>query len=77
MLRDLKLRGFALQFVTNKRAYPTQKILKHLGWNELIGRVYANDAFVEECYSKSPLLSRLVMDLYLQSKDSVYIGDRE
>jgi len=77
MLRDLKLHGFALHIVTNKRAYPTQKILKHLGWNKVFGRVYANDTFVEERYNKSHLLGRLMMDLNLQSKDCAYIGDRE
>jgi phosphoglycolate phosphatase len=77
MLRDLKQRGFALHIVTNKRAYPTQNILAYLGWSELFGRVYATDTFVEERYSKSRLLGRLIKDLNLQSKDCVYIGDRE
>jgi phosphoglycolate phosphatase len=77
MLHDLKQRGFALHIVTNKRAYPTQKILAHLGWKGLFGRVYATDTFVEERYSKSHLLGLLMMDLNLQSKDCVYIGDRE
>ena len=31
ILRDLRRRGVALHIVTNKRAYPTQKILVHLG----------------------------------------------
>ena len=77
MLRDLNQHGFALHIVTNKRAYPTLKILTHLGWNELFGRVYATDTFVEERYGKPRLLGRLINDLNLQSNDCVYIGDHE
>lgn len=77
MLRDLKQRGFALHIVTNKRAYPTRKILAHLGWNELFGRVYATDTFVEERYGKPRLLGRLIVDLNLQPKECVYVGDRD
>lgn len=69
MLRDLKQRVFALHIVTNKRAYPTQKILAHLSWNELFDCVYATDTFAEEHYSKPHLLGRLIKDLNLQSKD--------
>ena len=77
MLCDLKQRGFALHIVTNKRAYPTQKISAHLGWKELFGCVYTTDTFLKAGYSKPRLLGRLVKDLNLKSKDCAYIGDRE
>lgn len=77
MLHELKRQGFALHIVTNKRAYPTQKILAHLGWNELFGGVYATDTFVEEYYDKPRLLGRLIVDLNLQSNECVYVGDRD
>jgi phosphoglycolate phosphatase len=77
MLRDLKQRGFALHIVTNKRAYPTQKILTHLCWNELFGCVYSIDSFPGPAWNKSQLLRRLLIEEGLRSDDCVYVGDRE
>jgi len=77
MLKDLRRQGLALHIVTNKRAYPTKRILRELGWGELFGNVYAADTFADESYNKSDLLGRLIKALNLKAKDCAYIGDRE
>jgi len=77
MLHDLKRRGVALHIATNKRAYPTQKILAHLGWDGLFGCVYSIDSFPGPAWNKSQLLRRLLMEEGLRSDHCVYVGDRE
>lgn len=76
MLGQLKAAGHTLYIATNKRFYPTEKIIDHLAWQSLFDGVYALDYFVPALKCKADMVGRIVADLALDVQDCLYIGDR-
>ncbi len=76
MLTQLRAAGHTLYIATNKRLYPTQKIIAHLGWQSLFAGVYALDYFQPALQCKADMVGRMVSDLKLPLADCLYIGDR-
>lgn len=77
MLEGLQAASIELYVATNKRIAPTKKILSHLGWIGYFKKVYALDYFEPPLKKKSEMLERLISQIPLSKKQSVYVGDRE
>jgi phosphoglycolate phosphatase len=76
LLRYLNENGYKLFIVTNKRVYPTRKILDFLNWSSYFDGVYAQDAFNPFLPSKPAVIER-VLDMHSIPKlDALYVGDR-
>ncbi|WP_029148812.1 HAD family hydrolase [Methylophilus sp. 5] len=76
MLQQLKDQGYQLYIATNKRFYPTEKIMAHLGWKAFFSGVYALDYFNPPLKTKAEMIGRVVADNGLTVQDCLYIGDR-
>jgi phosphoglycolate phosphatase len=77
LLRELKNSGINLYLATNKRIFPTEKIIKYLGWDCLFLEIYALDKFSHSHFiSKSQMLGGLIKNESLDVKASIYVGDR-
>lgn len=77
MLRQLAEAGLQLHIATNKRIFPTRKILAHLGWSDLFQHVYALDLFEPRLPDKATMIQRLMSDQELPGDRAIYVGDRE
>jgi len=76
MLQQLKDQGYQLYIATNKRFYPAERIMAHLGWQAFFTGVYALDYFNPPLKSKAEMIGRVVADNALTVQDCLYIGDR-
>lgn len=76
MLAGLATAGLTLHIATNKRAFPTGLILRHLGWDGLFKRVCTLDSYAPPLPHKATLLRRLLAAEGLDAADSLYVGDR-
>lgn len=76
MLQQLKDQGSQLYIATNKRFYPTEKIMAHLGWQAFFTGVYALDYFNPPLKSKAEMIGQVVAKNGLAVQDCLYIGDR-
>jgi len=76
MLQQLKDQSYQLYIATNKRFYPTERIMAHLGWQAFFTGVYALDYFNPPLQSKAEMIGRVVVDNDLVVQDCLYIGDR-
>lgn len=77
LLRELAGLGLTLSIATNKRIFPTRKILEHLGWSALFRHVYALDLFEPRLPDKATMIQRLLVDQRIPRQQAVYVGDRE
>ena len=77
MMQELKARGIQLYIATNKRAYPTHKIMAHLGWNHYFEGVYGPDSFDPPKANKAALIKQIMQDHHLDSQTTLYVGDRD
>jgi len=77
MMQALKARGIQLFIATNKRAYPTHKIMAHLGWNHYFEGVYGPDSFDPPKPNKAALIKQIMQDHHLNSQTTLYVGDRD
>ena len=77
MLSDLNNAGFRLYIATNKRIYPTQKIIDLLKWNNLFKGIYALDSVFPYVASKEQLLNKIIENNNLIKENVIYIGDRK
>lgn len=76
-LHALQARGHSLHIATNKRIFPTRRILDVMGWNGLFDGVYALDLFEPRLPHKAAMIQRLLADLSIPPDNAVYVGDRE
>lgn len=76
MLQQLQAQGYQLYIATNKRYFPTEKIMAHLGWNTLFTGIYALDYFHPALKTKAEMIGRVVTEHDLSVTDCLYIGDR-
>ena len=77
LLLDLKRSGIKIYIATNKRIYPTEKILNLLEWNNFFEGIYALDAFSPPARSKTELLEKIMVKHKFKHEKIVYIGDRK
>lgn len=77
MLSDLNNAGFRLYIATNKRIYPTKKIIDLLKWNNLFKGIYALDSVFPYAASKGQLLNKIIENNNLIKENVIYIGDRK
>lgn len=76
VLQDLSANGAHLYIATNKRIYPTRRIIDFLGWAHLFKGLYSQDAFDPALGSKADIIAR-ILDLHrIAKKSAVYLGDR-
>jgi phosphoglycolate phosphatase len=76
MLQQLHQEGYKLYIATNKRLFPTEKIVSHLQWDQFFQGVYALDYFQPALSCKADMVGRIVQDLALPIEQCLYIGDR-
>ena len=69
-------RDHALYIGTNKRIYPTRRILQHLGWEPYFKEVYALDYFHPAVPNKAAMVSNIVTAHGMDKSETIYIGDR-
>ena len=66
---------YNMYIATNKRLFPTKKIIKHLGWEMYFKKIYALDSF-DLIKNKSTLIKEIMRINNIECGKSVYIGDR-
>lgn len=76
MLQQLHQAGYKLYIATNKRLFPTEKIVRHLQWDQFFQGVYALDYFQPALSRKADMVGRILQDLALPIAECLYIGDR-
>lgn len=76
LFRQLRTLPITLHITTNKRARPTQQILKHLGWEKVFNSVYCPDSISPAATQKQELLASQLRAENLSAPHSLYIGDR-
>lgn len=76
MLQRLHHEGYQLYIATNKRFFPTEKIIRHLQWDQIFHGVFALDYFQPALNCKADMVGRIVQDLGLPIDECLYIGDR-
>jgi phosphoglycolate phosphatase len=76
MLKQLNEAGYSLYIATNKRYFPTEKIIQFLQWDDFFKGVYALDFFQPALKRKADMIGRIVQDLALPIDECLYIGDR-
>ncbi|ALE02297.1 HAD family hydrolase [Candidatus Pseudothioglobus singularis] len=77
MLTEVKKSGLKIYIATNKRIYPTQKIINLLKWSDFFEGIYALDSISPPALSKGRLLSTIMKNNNLAKENTVYVGDRE
>ena len=76
MLASLQSCGHRLLIATNKRATPTKKILEFLKIKTFFNHVYCVDTF-PHVGTKGKLLQKIFIELNIDPKSTMYIGDRD
>lgn len=76
MLKDLRKIGCSLYIATNKRDFPTRKIINFFGWTDFFDGLYCIDSFKPALQNKAAILQRLVHELPETSPQRIYVGDR-
>jgi len=76
MLEAITVSNANLYIATNKRLYPTQKIMQHLGWKKYFSKVFALDYFTPAVANKKQMIRRMLADEHILPTSAIYIGDR-
>lgn len=76
MLEDLSRKSIRLYIATNKRIFPTRKIIKNLEWERFFFGIYSLDSYSPILPNKSGLLHKICSVQQINKRHSVYIGDR-
>ena len=77
MLACLTASGIRLHIATNKRLFPTLRILEHLNWMKYFGEVFALDRWKPSAINKTKMLKRALDELDLRQQSPLYVGDRQ
>lgn len=72
----LLARDHNLYIGTNKRIYPTRRILEHLGWDAYFQEVYALDYFHPAVPNKATMVGNIIAAHGMDKAETMYIGDR-
>jgi len=76
MLDTLYATDSKIYIATNKRLFPTLRILHHLGWHHYFSGVYALDFFTPALANKKQMIGRMLNDEAIAETSAIYIGDR-
>lgn len=76
MLHALHAHGIELHIATNKRLFPTLRILELLGWRPLFKSVYALDMVTPRIRDKATMIERLLDEQHIGPHQAAYVGDR-
>ncbi len=76
LLQTLVREGAQLYIATNKRYFPTVKIIEHLGWASFFKGVFALDFYEPPAASKSLMIKNIIHHFEIDVSEAVYIGDR-
>lgn len=76
LLKMLQEAGVSLYIATNKRDFPTQKIMRHLNWDSLFDGVFALDSYSPPLTAKPLMVERIMTDYAIEPADTIYVGDR-
>lgn len=76
MLDDLMTDGHKLFIATNKRATPTQSLIKNFSWEKYFLGIYSLDSFAFPIKNKTSLLRHIIIMHLLNEEETIYIGDR-
>jgi len=76
LLESLQRSDVTLYIATNKRDYPTQKIMQHLHWSPYFKGVFALDSYSPPLASKPKMVERILSDYAINPTEAIYIGDR-
>jgi phosphoglycolate phosphatase len=76
VLENLCKTGKGLHIATNKRLFPTQKIIQFFGWDGLFQHVYAIDKRTPAYPNKAQMIQAMISDLGFLADNCIYIGDR-
>ena len=76
MLSAIATTNANLYIATNKRLYPTQKIMQHLGWQKYFTKVFALDYYTPAVANKKQMITRILADENIAPSSAIYIGDR-
>lgn len=76
LLRMLNAAGCAVFIATNKRQFPTHRIISHLNWNSHFVAVYSPDSIHPHADSKGKLLRHILEKHGLATGATLYVGDR-
>lgn len=76
LLKMLNAAGCAVFIATNKRQFPTHKIISHLHWNSHFVAVYSPDSIHPHANSKGELLRHILEKHGLATEATLYVGDR-
>jgi phosphoglycolate phosphatase len=74
MLDVLVSLGIRLFIVTNKRLYPTIKIINKIGWGGFEA-IFATDSFPSKKLTKQELINKLLIDYDLDFNETISVGD--
>lgn len=77
MLADLDRQRIPLHIATNKRLYPTLKILDHLDWRKYFLTIRALDAWTPPAKNKTEMIRRQLDEESIARPATIYVGDRE
>lgn len=68
--------GIRLHLATNKRLFPTQRILERLGLLGYFESIYTIDREIPSYINKVKMISSLLVDAQLSAQKSCYVGDK-
>ena len=74
-LHHLRQNGSNLYILTNKRKYPTNRIIEKFGWQDLFSGVFTPDIKEGMVYKKSELLGVLIQQLGIAPATAIMVGD--
>jgi phosphoglycolate phosphatase len=76
LLEQLKQTNVPLYIATNKRDFPTQKLMQYLGWAHYFNGVFALDSYKPPLASKPLMVAQILADNQINPAQAIYIGDR-
>lgn len=76
LLARLQHAHLNLYIATNKRDYPTQKIMRLFNWSPYFKGVFALDSFTPPLAAKPLMVAQILNDFQIEPKKAIYIGDR-
>lgn len=76
-LAALHASGAVLHLATNKRHYPSLRMLDHFGWSRWFTSIYALDLPGRSFPDKPSMLAAQIADFKVDKARACYIGDRD
>ncbi len=76
LLDRLKQADVTLYIATNKRDFPTQKIMQYLDWARYFKGIFALDSYKPALTSKPLMVAQIMSDYQINPAQAIYIGDR-